>query len=316
MKKKIAIIILILLAGLPLISAVFPRDYADYLQRPLKDKAELTFDNLSTGTYMSALEDYLSDRFAFKPEFLSVRAYTNYLFGVREYDNIIAGANLYQRPLANDRAEKFIKNNDQAKVFAIPYKMVYTEDLPKVIKMSSLQRQMIKKYYSLLGENLFKTFDAGDYYRGDHHLNENGVLKLIDKLGLEADYKITDSNDFRGGLSRKTGFIKKDKFVGLYIEDFEDKKILADGKEIKLYNFDKLDSADPYLFYLSGNYGVVDIEGTGQGSVTIIKDSFANPTLGFFAKKYKHVRAIDPRFLREKIEDKLLDGDIYVIGGF
>ena len=316
MKKKIAIIILILLAGLPIISAVFPRDYADYLQRPLKDKAEFTFENLSTGAYMSALEDYLSDRFAFKPEFLSVRAYTNYLFGVREYDNIIAGRNLYQRPLANDRAEKFIENNDQAKVFAIPYKMVYAKDLPKVIQMNNLQRQMTKKYYNLVGENLFKDFDTKDYYKGDHHLNENGVLKLLDKLDLKADYKLTDPYDFRGGLSRKTGFIKKDKFVGLYIEDFKDKKVLADGKEIKLYNFDKLDSADPYLFYLSGNYGLVDIEGTGQGSVTIIKDSFANPTLGFFAKKYKHVRAIDPRFLREKIEDKLLDGDIYVIGGF
>ena len=99
MKKKIAIIILILLAGLPIISAVFPRDYADYLQRPLKDKAELNFHNLSTGLYMSALEDYLSDRFALKPEFLSVRAYTNYIFGVREYDNIIAGTNLYHLSL-------------------------------------------------------------------------------------------------------------------------------------------------------------------------------------------------------------------------
>lgn len=320
MKKKIAITMLIILVFFPLVSVIFPRDYSDYLQRPLKTAPTLTLANIKDGAYTSALEDFLSDRFAFKPEFLSLKAYTNLVFGVSEFDNIIIKSNvLFQTPLKNPRAEKFASNPSE--LVAIPYKIVYDSDLPHAARLKCTREKIIKNYINLTdhhsAENYMKLFDSSYYYKGDHHLNDKGVLKLIEHLDLMSDFKTTDEYSFRGGLSRKTGIVVKDVFKGIYLDEFKNLTATADGKKINIYNFDKLKSQDPYLFYIGGNYGILDIKGSGKDSVTIVKDSFANPLLPFFAKKYAHVRAIDARFLREKIEQNVLENsDVYIIGGF
>lgn len=306
---------LILLALPAILSVILQMDYSDYLQRPTKSKPDFNLTSIVNGSYTKEFEDYLQDKFVLKPEFLSIKAYTNYALGLREFDNIIVKPSvLFQKPLKNPRAEIFA-NENYANLFSIPYKIIYEKKLPAAVNLKSV-RQEVLKHHVLFFSNTQSLFNADDYYRGDHHLNEKGVLKMLEALNLNAEYKFTEAHDFRGGLSRKTGIIVKDKFKGIYLEEFKDLKANADGKEINVYNFDKLNSADPYLFYIGGNYGVVDIEGVGNGNVTIIKDSFANPTLPFFAKKYKNVRAIDARFLKDKIENNLLDGDVYIIGGF
>ena len=54
---------------------------------------------------------------------------------------------------------------------------------------------------------------------------------------------------------------------------------------------------------LGGNYNRVDIKGKGEGSILIIKDSYANAFVPYLLDNYGKITLIDTRYFRNNIKD-------------
>ena len=64
-----------------------------------------------------------------------------------------------------------------------------------------------------------------------------------------------------------------------------------------MYQYDKLSEKDQYQFFFGGNFGEVRISGgSGEGTVVVLKDSFANCFVPFLLSDYENVIMIDCRY--------------------
>ena len=66
---------------------------------------------------------------------------------------------------------------------------------------------------------------------------------------------------------------------------------------------DKLNEKDKYEVLLGGNYNRVIIKGKGEGSILIIKDSYANAFVPYLLDSYGKITLIDTRYFRNNIKD-------------
>ena len=60
-------------------------------------------------------------------------------------------------------------------------------------------------------------------------------------------------------------------------------------------NSDKLQSRDKYGAFLGGNNGYSVLEGRGQGSILVVKDSYANCFIPFLTDNYAKIGIVDFR---------------------
>ena len=65
---------------------------------------------------------------------------------------------------------------------------------------------------------------------------------------------------------------------------------------------EKAETADKYAMFLYGNQGYVTIEGSGEGRVLVVKDSYANSFVPYLTENYAEICVIDPRSYRNSID--------------
>lgn len=69
----------------------------------------------------------------------------------------------------------------------------------------------------------------------------------------------------------------------------------AQDPTVGLYDLSKADTADKYALFLYGNNGYSTIEGSGEGKLLVIKDSYANCLVPYLTENYAQIGVIDPR---------------------
>ncbi len=69
----------------------------------------------------------------------------------------------------------------------------------------------------------------------------------------------------------------------------------TEGETTGLYALDKLEVYDKYAAFLHGNNGLSRIAGDGEGSVLILKDSYANSFAPFLTANYADIDVVDLR---------------------
>ena len=62
-----------------------------------------------------------------------------------------------------------------------------------------------------------------------------------------------------------------------------------------MYDKSKLETGDKYAMFLYGNNGYSTIEGDGEGSILVVKDSYANSFIPYLTANYARIGVIDPR---------------------
>lgn len=70
-----------------------------------------------------------------------------------------------------------------------------------------------------------------------------------------------------------------------------------------LYNLSAFDTRDKYSAFLWGNNGYSTIEGNGNGSILVVKDSYANAFVPFLTANYEKIGVIDLRYWPNNIEE-------------
>ncbi len=84
----------------------------------------------------------------------------------------------------------------------------------------------------------------------------------------------------------------------------------TEGQSTGLYDTEKLEVYDKYAAFLHGNNGLSRIEGDGQGSILVIKDSYANCFVPYLTANYQNIDVLDFRNYNYGL-DKLVEENDY-----
>lgn len=313
MKKNYSTIVLIFLMLMGTLILFNKKEASEFEMRKLKKYPELTKENIFDGSFGKEFEEALTDRVPGKIYFTSLNSYKDFLFGEREKNGVyLSLSRLTQKPIKNVLIEKLLMEKEKhpnLKAYLIPYKLYYENNMPLALNNLKISEDYQKRFDQIKDKSdvdFTKILTLEDYYRGDHHLNSEGVKKVLQTLGFENEKETESFGKFIGGEARKSGIMIRDGFSIVYDEKTKDLKYkrMIDGKESEelVVDENRATGVDKYLAYMGGNFGEVTMNGLGEKSLLILKDSFANPFIGFFAEKYGKIKIVDPRFF---------DGDIF-----
>ena len=150
-------------------------------------------------------------------------------------------------------------------------------------------------------ESLRAAHERGEYiyYRTDHHWTTYGAyIGYISLTGGGGAYeKYTPSSvcdDFLGTLHSRV--LLSDTVCDEVFIATENTKTTINGENSTLYHMDALTRKDKYQVFLGGNYGLVELEGQGNGTLLILKDSFANCFVPYLLSDYERIIMVDMRF--------------------
>ena len=162
-----------------------------------------------------------------------------------------------------------------------------------------------------LQEALEARKDEYIYYRTDHHWTTLGAYyaysRLCGELGLtpfDLDaHTAVEVPDFYGTFySRARTWNAQPDTLTYYdldnpltIYTVTGPGMPAEGEVTGLYDLEKLEVYDKYAAFLHGNNGLSRVEGDGEGSILVIKDSYANSLVPFLTANYAAVDVVDLR---------------------
>lgn len=335
-EKGIVILSSALITVLAMLIIIIPdKEISQKENRTLQQKPSFTFQKLKNGDFSEQTARYLVDQFPFRDTFVALKAYCELALLKQENNGVIYGKGGVLIPrgeIENDRlaenleAISHLANAVNKTVIIAPTPRtadIYLENLPKAYHCDE-QEKIWQKLFSLNNESAYKIIDLrnalrvdGSYYKTDHHYTTKGAYitycALAEQLGYtpksEDFFKVeTVATDFCGTSMRTSGFYlaKKDEIKLYRYENDTKYTVIADKKEISLYDFEKLEAVDKYAVFLGGNHARVDItNGENREKLLIVRDSFADSIAPFLALHYD-ITLIDLRYYTDSVK-QLID---------
>lgn len=332
MSKKENIITIILFSvfivfGLISFVLVPDKEFSDNENRYLAQIPNVEFDKVASGEFMKEWEAYVSDQFVGRDTYMLVGGKYKYYLGMKDINGVFIGKDGYMLSVIDKNSvdhERIGKNinyinrflsqcNENEKIedtafMLVPDAAILLKDkLPKGMDICWEQkllediRNEIDNAKIILPENSMVKMEEQLYYFTDHHWTGYGAygayMEYCKELGLTVNEATLSSvnKEFYGSLYSKVLFAEKMDEV-VVDETKSDIKIIKDGTESALYDYSALDKKDKYLLFQGGNYGMVEIEGNGEGVLLVIKDSFANSFVPFLTENYEKIIMLDMRY--------------------
>ena len=307
--------------------------------RTLAQIPKLSAKALFSGEYTSDLADYISDQFPNRDVFVATKAYSELVQGKKENNGIIYGKKstliarddiVENRLQENIAAVKDFQTSTGVSVTlaVLPRTIdVYSERLPKSYPTQDNQTLWENFYTQALSAGVKAPWlydelcDRDNYYLTDHHYNIDGAYQTYVLLAKSLNYtpydinyfnRETVSHDFCGTSMRVSGFYlaKKDKIDLLRYNGDAEYTVIADDKQIELYDMSKLETTDKYAVFLGGNHARVDVTSKeDKPNLLVIRDSFADSIAPFLALHYDLIM-IDLRYYTESVQQLVCDENI------
>ena len=237
--KKIMIgIFALFLAAMPILTLVFmspeKMPFSENENRYLAAFPKLSFGNYKNKSFMNGFDDWISDRFFGREDWIILKNKTDNALGKTEVNGVFVENNMmmqiwkdYDKELYNRNLKalnNFVEKHPDIPAYfmlAPNAQEVYGENVPKYAEIGS-QKEFIDKFYSELKgfegtidvlSPLVSRKDSYIYYRTDHHWTSYGAFTAYEAaapvLGYTSydydDFTIEHANsEFRGTLFSKT----------------------------------------------------------------------------------------------------------------
>lgn len=317
------------------------KEFSEEENRNLQGKPEISVESFMEGTYVKNFESYVSDQFAGRNIFVTVKSSLDTLVGKDEKQKVFIGENkqllqdFQRRPQEEIEAKvkainSFVESLEEINTtfMVVPTATKVLEDkLPKDAPVDD-EGEFIENVQNLLSEKinfvnplneLIKNKNEYIYYRTDHHWTTKGAyvsyLKLCEALKLEPvgedNYAVEQvTNNFYGSLSSKIGSkaMGSDE-INIYFPK-ENPEVLVNyvseqKKTTTLYDRSSLENKDKYEVFTGGNHPHINIKTLGDTSkkLLLIKDSYANSMLQFLTPHYGEIDVIDLRYYMEDVRE-------------
>lgn len=336
-------IFIILLFLVMIINVIVPdREESELENRAFEQRPRFNLTTILSGDFMEQWEEYLSDQFAGRDTWRSLKVSLDRLGGARKENDIYIGKDgqlMEDIEVPDDgRLEANLTAiRDFAETYEdIPVTMMLVPDaacilndsLPAFARVED-QRQMFSMAERKLGDtvNWVDTVSILNnhkseklYYKTDHHWTTQGAFYVFqdaaETLGIEGDvsddfvsYTVTDS--FNGVLAASSGVgLDEMEQIDIYAPTGGDDDVVVNyvdegRKTTSLYDSSKLETRDKYGVFLGGNTSVVDIRtvSTSQKRLLVVKDSFADCFIPFLAPYYREIVVVDPRYYSGTMQD-------------
>ena len=336
-------IFIILLFLVMIINVIVPdQEESELENRALEQRPRFNLTTILSGDFMEQWEKYLSDQFAGRDTWRSLKVSLDRLGGARKENDIYIGKDgqlMEDIEVPDDgRLEANLTAiRDFAETYEdIPVTMMLVPDaacilndsLPAFARVED-QRQMFSMAERKLGDtvNWVDTVSILNnhkseklYYKTDHHWTTQGAFYVFqdaaETLGIEGDvsddfvsYTVTDS--FNGVLAASSGVgLDEMEQIDIYAPTGGDDDVVVNyvdegRKTTSLYDSSKLETRDKYGVFLGGNTSVVDIRtvSTSQKRLLVVKDSFADCFIPFLAPYYLEIVVVDPRYYSGTMQD-------------
>lgn len=323
--------------------AVKDRVFSENENRFLTQAPDVNSQDILSGKYMDDMNKYVADQFVMRDFFMGASSVFKRIMGMQDIDGVYIADGGYLIPKTEEKDvdwelvgknteyvnDFFVKTDmvDAArKVFMIvPTSAIVLEDkLPAYVpefnqeKLISEIRSGIDGGSVLDVSGALKCMDGQSYYRTDHHWTTYGAFEayreysgLYGRNPATGDYEWeTVSTDFRGSQYSKV-LLPDAAYDEIVIAKGKDGcAVVCDGEPGVLYDYSALDVKDKYNFFLGGNYGRVDIEGKGEGTLLLIKDSFANSFVPFLTDDYGKIIMLDLRYFMGSVKTLVMDEEV------
>lgn len=304
------------------------REMSAMENRVLTQAPRLTAADVFSGAWEEQAEKFAVDQLPLRDAFVSLHTVAQRLLGRRvSGDVIVSGGRLF--PLTDAWSLRSVTLNARALaglaeksgrsvlLLAVPSSAcVYPEKLPsrapaadeRVLLAAAAEEVPV---LPLLDALLAARDGDPLYYRTDHHWARAGVqagyVTACGALGLEPkpEEEAVSFPGFYGSYYARCPlpWLAPDTLSFAFPDNV---RLTIRGEEMNgLADPAALAARDKYAALLYGNHAVVELEcgDAPEGTLLVVKDSYANALLPLLARHYRRVIAVDPRYFAGNIVD-------------
>lgn len=294
-----------------------------------------TVQTLLNGQWAGAFSVWMQDQVAFRDQWVNLqRAADELLFQKAEEGGILLGGRhrMFTKQFTLTGADQLQKNLDAVNGFAARYPgrvtfllapsaaVIYPEDLPAGAPMID-ENAMLDDIFSQISQtadviDLRPTFTELKseylYYANDHHWTSNGAYRAYEVFCRQQGLTPFDRTNQHPG-------VEVPDFYGTHYSATRRWNAQSDtityyplGNPMTVYqitgeaqytpmttgsmiNTAKFETRDKYAAFLDGNNGYSTIEGDGEGSILVVKDSYANCFVPYLTANYTKIGVVDFR---------------------
>ena len=350
MNKRSNILQIVLFLGFIVLFALLfllvpDRDFSEQENRYLSKAPKFSFDALFEGKFTTKFEDYLTDQFVGRDNWIDLKARSEIGLGKQSNNGVYLCAEdtLIQRLDRPDQGKidanlqalsSLSENTGKPVYFAlIPGAAeIWRDKLPKNAP-SADQKALIDNAYAAAASaapvDVFSALEAHKdeyiYYRTDHHWTTLGAYygytALAEAMGfdpqpLDSFKRETVAEDFYGTVYSKSGmhWIGPDS-INIYTQDM-DVHVLnystGTPQEGSIYVFSHLEEKDKYSMFMGGNTPLLTIE-TGNAdapSLLILRDSYMDSQIPFLLNHFSSIHVLDLRYYKDSVSTYVQENEI------
>ena len=304
------------------------KDFSESERRKLAKFPELSAETLLNGKFMEGFESYSLDQFPLRDSFRRLKAFAQYnVFNLKDSNGIYVADGYAAKlvyPLKEgsvlDAAAKFGEIYDlylgnssgNIVVSVVPDKGYFLGEANgyPVMDYERLEKLLTENmpYAEYCG--IFDTLSIEDYYTTDTHWRQEKILpaakKIAAALGFELSERYTENEaevDFYGVYYGQSALpLPADRI------NYVTSKVISEatvynaetGATGGVYDFGKLQSKDPYEFFLSGAAALLTVENPAaaeEKELVIFRDSFGSAIAPYLIEGYSKVTLVDTRYI-------------------
>ncbi len=323
------------------------REYSENENRTLAQMPTLTAASLESGDFMQSMEDYVSDQFIFRDQWISLSVLENMALGIRESNGVYIGKKNYLFEISDEPNQTAIDNNLAAirelaasheeinTVMALVPNSIYildqltptnapVRDQSADIAYAAESVGSAVSFVNLI-EPLSEHKEEYIYYKTDHHWTTLGAryafeamcqaLQIEDPATEYDVYPVTHS--FSGTLASTSGWHFGSDTIDIYVpRDIDSTSLVTyvdnGEKTASVYQSAALDTKNKYEVFLGGNYARIDINRPTEShrNLLIFKDSYANCLIPFLLPYYQNIIIIDARYSYDNVTSLINENSI------
>lgn len=329
------ILFFVLLFGFSVLNVFWPkRTLSELENRKLAQLPSFSWNALFSGDLFEDFSSYVQDQVAFRDGWIDLQSDFNALCLQKvEQNGILLGKDhwMFTKNFGTPDTKQLDKNVKAVAEFGTRYpgrvtfllapsaSVIYPEELafaaPMVDENSMLDDIFAAVSPSASVIDLRPVYTAAKedylYYRTDHHWTTHGAylayqqfcaLKGLTTFDLSA-HEAVEVPDFYGTHYSSTRFWNVEPDTITYypldnpmtVYQVNGEADFSTAETANMIDTAKFDTRDKYAAFLGGNNGYSVIEGDGEGSILVIKDSYANSFVPYLTANYAKIGVIDFR---------------------
>ena len=316
------------------------KSFSELENRNLKRNVEFTVERYFKGSFQEEYEQYMSDQFILRDNWIDLKSISEGVLGKLENNNIIYGENEFLFDKFTKIDDKRVQNNINAinkmtsntdvpvSIIIAPNSYeIYSEYVPKYAPLITQKDKIEVIYNDLynmntidLVEKMRSLSNESLYYKTDHHWTTDGAYLAykefiksigVDPVDLQVYEKNSVSNFYGTYFSKAKPFNNTGDSLEYY--NFLDVSMMIGDKSYdSLYDLSKLNTRDKYSMFLYGNNPITIIKNTKLNNgkkLLVFKDSYANSMVPFLTQNFEEIHVIDLRSFSTKVSEYINNND-------